>query len=109
MKTCSSCGTNYVDGKVCPSCGAPSPDDASVSVQAKGHASFLKTMKGKITVIVAAVLVVILFFVIMGPHRCDICNDTYFGIPHGVSVFGEKLSVCGDCNDSIEEIQSVFE
>lgn len=109
MKTCSSCGTNYDDGQFCPNCGTPSPGDAIVSAQAKGKASFLKTKKGKITVIVAAVLVVILFFVILGPHRCDVCNDTYFGIPHGVSVFGEKLTVCGDCNDGIKEIQSVFE
>lgn len=56
--------------------------------------------KGKrIAAIIAVAVVVIGLTLGLGLHRCEECDEIYFGKQYKVSFFGETEKVCKDCYD----------
>ncbi len=59
----------------------------------------LKGVLKKKPLIIAVVAVVVLIVVLSSLHKCDECEEVYFGKQNKVEIFGEEYKLCDECHD----------
>lgn len=59
-----------------------------------------KNAQKKLIIILTAVIVFVgILTIVSNIHRCDDCDEVYFGKRHKITFFGESEYVCKDCYD----------
>ena len=43
-----------------------------------------------------------------GSFQCDLCGQEKSGRKYTETVYGEKITYCGDCRDALEELADMF-
>ncbi len=59
----------------------------------------LKGVLKKKPLIIAVVAVVVLIVILSSLHKCDECEEIYFGKQNKVEIFGEEYKLCDECHD----------
>lgn len=64
------------------------------------------TMKKKITALLLTVLTVVSLTACGKPFTCDLCNQEKTGKKYTEKLFGEEITYCQDCYDSLKELSN---